>query len=109
MPLNGNGNHPKFPTRPDGSREIDEGWSFVETYKLMEKLLKTGKVKAIGVSNFSVKFLEKLIAETDIVPAVNQVCLTNNVHPLTLPFLSSHSFSKNASCSNLNSCLLDLD
>lgn len=44
----------------------------------MEKLLATGKVKAIGVANFSVPYLEKLLAETDIVPAANQI----ENHPL---------------------------
>ena len=44
----------------------------------MEKLLKTNKVKAIGVSNYSVKFLEELLPKAEIVPAVNQI----ENHPL---------------------------
>ncbi|TCD61500.1 hypothetical protein EIP91_008366 [Steccherinum ochraceum] len=40
--------------------------------------LTTGKVKSIGVSNFSVKNLKILLAEATIVPAVNQI----EVHPL---------------------------
>ncbi|ORX67913.1 reductase-like protein [Linderina pennispora] len=43
----------------------------------MEKLLDTGKVKAIGVSNFSVPNLKRLIANTSVVPAANQV----ELHP----------------------------
>lgn len=39
----------------------------------MEKLLTTGKVKAIGVSNYSVKYLEELLPQATIVPAVNQI------------------------------------
>lgn len=39
----------------------------------MEKLPATGKAKAIGVSNHSVPFLEKLLAEATIVPAANQI------------------------------------
>jgi glycerol 2-dehydrogenase (NADP+) len=39
----------------------------------MEKLLVTGKVKAIGVANYSVKYLEELIPHATIVPAVNQI------------------------------------
>ncbi|KAJ5939512.1 hypothetical protein N7466_002646 [Penicillium verhagenii] len=39
----------------------------------MEKLLETGKAKAIGVSNFSKADLEKLLAETSVVPAVHQM------------------------------------
>lgn len=33
----------------------------------------TGKVKAIGVSNYSVRYLEQLLPEASIVPAVNQI------------------------------------
>jgi glycerol 2-dehydrogenase (NADP+) len=39
----------------------------------MEKLLATGKVKAIGVANYSVKFLEELLPQATIIPAVNQI------------------------------------
>ncbi|TFK81028.1 Aldo/keto reductase [Polyporus arcularius HHB13444] len=51
--------------------------TFLETWKDMEKLLETGKVRAIGVSNFSVKLLELLLKEASVVPATNQV----EVHP----------------------------
>ncbi|KAF2141190.1 uncharacterized protein K452DRAFT_308981 [Aplosporella prunicola CBS 121167] len=67
------GNDPKFPKLPDGSRDIDHSWSFIDTWKQMEKLLQTGKVKAIGVANFSVPYLEKLLPEATVVPAVNQI------------------------------------
>lgn len=43
-----------------------------QTYKAMEKLLATGKVKAIGVSNFSKEEMERLLRETKVVPAVHQ-------------------------------------
>ena len=46
VPMNPAGNHPLFPTREDGSRDLDSQWSFVETWKELEKLIKTGKVKA---------------------------------------------------------------
>lgn len=39
----------------------------------MEKLLKTGKVKAIGLANYSVRYLEELLPHATIVPAVNQI------------------------------------
>jgi glycerol 2-dehydrogenase (NADP+) len=39
----------------------------------MEKLMATGKVKAIGVCNYSVPFLKELLAQATIVPAVNQI------------------------------------
>lgn len=39
----------------------------------MVKLLATGKVKAVGVSNFNIRLLEDLLSKTDVVPAVNQI------------------------------------
>ncbi|KAL0952453.1 hypothetical protein HGRIS_006721 [Hohenbuehelia grisea] len=65
-----------FPKNEDGSiRTIDH--QFNETWAEMEKLLGTGKVRAIGVSNFSVKTLEQLLKTSKVVPAVNQV----ELHP----------------------------
>ena len=45
----------------------------VASYKVAEKLLAEGRIRAIGVSNFQPRHLENLIDRTDIVPAVNQV------------------------------------
>ena len=50
---------------------------YIETYKALEKLYEEGKIKAIGVCNFKVHHLEKLMRETNIVPQVNQI----EVHP----------------------------
>ncbi|MFE5308650.1 aldo/keto reductase [Isoptericola sp. NPDC056605] len=49
----------------------------IEAYKALEQLLADGKVRAIGVSNFMPEHLDRLLAETSVVPAVNQV----EVHP----------------------------
>jgi len=49
----------------------------IETWKAMEKCVEKGLVKDIGVSNFSKKKLQDLIAEASIKPAVNQV----ELHP----------------------------
>ncbi len=63
--------------------ESDDGfWPLAEmplskTFDAMAKLRDQGLVKSIGVSNFSISKLEKLIAESAIVPAVNQV----ELHP----------------------------
>src|SRR6266536_1349356 len=51
------GNDPKFPKLPDGSRDLDHSWTHIQTWLEMEKLVKTGKVKAIGVSNYSKRYL----------------------------------------------------
>ena len=46
---------------------------FGNTWKAMEKLREEGKVKSIGVSNFSIQDRELLKTVSDVVPAVNQV------------------------------------
>lgn len=46
---------------------------YVETYKALEKLYKDGRVRAIGVSNFDIDHLERILNECEVVPAVNQV------------------------------------
>lgn len=50
---------------------------FVDTWRALERLLDEGRVRAIGVSNFEPAHLDRLIAETGTVPAVNQV----ELHP----------------------------
>lgn len=49
----------------------------VQAYKALEKLYADGKVRAIGVSNFMPPHLDRLLAETDVVPTLNQI----EVHP----------------------------
>ncbi len=49
----------------------------LEAYRALERLLADGKVRAIGVSNFMPEHLSRLLAETSVVPAVNQI----EVHP----------------------------
>ncbi|GAB7355710.1 hypothetical protein MBLNU459_g6409t1 [Dothideomycetes sp. NU459] len=73
VPMNPKGNDPKFPKHADGSRDLDTSWSHTQTWKEMEKVLKTGKVKAIGVANYSKKFLEELLPHASVVPAANQI------------------------------------
>ncbi len=50
---------------------------YVDTWRALEKLQADGRVHSIGVSNFQIEHLERLAAETDVVPAVNQV----ELHP----------------------------
>jgi diketogulonate reductase-like aldo/keto reductase len=52
----------------------------LDAYRALETLLGDGKVRAIGVSNFMPEHLARLLAETSVVPAVNQV----EVHPYFL-------------------------
>lgn len=49
----------------------------LEAYRALETLLEQGKVRAIGVSNFMVEHLNRLLEKATVVPAVNQI----EVHP----------------------------
>src|SRR5690349_14947536 len=50
---------------------------YVDTWRGFEKAAAEGKTRAIGVSNFTIEHLDRLAAETETVPAVNQV----ELHP----------------------------
>jgi len=61
--------HWPLPTLYDGD--------FVSTWRTLEEFKADGRARSIGVSNFQVAHLERLIGETDTVPAVNQI----ELHP----------------------------
>jgi 2,5-diketo-D-gluconate reductase A len=61
--------HWPLPTRYDGD--------YVSTWQVMEEFQREGRARSIGVSNFEVHHLQRLAAETETVPAVNQI----EVHP----------------------------
>lgn len=46
---------------------------YIETWQIMERLVSTGKVKSIGVSNFNSEQIARLLSVARIVPVVNQV------------------------------------
>jgi 2,5-diketo-D-gluconate reductase A len=50
---------------------------YVESWKALVRLQKEGRVRSIGVSNFNRDHLERIIAETGVTPAVNQI----ELHP----------------------------
>jgi len=60
---------------------------YVETWKALEEIRASGRAKAIGVSNFTEHHLNRLFAETDVVPAVNQI----ELHP-ELPQIALREF-----------------
>jgi 2,5-diketo-D-gluconate reductase A len=64
--------HWPLPTLYDGD--------FVSTWKTLEEFHADGRARSIGVSNFQVPHLERLAAECDVVPAVNQI----ELHPYLL-------------------------
>jgi 2,5-diketo-D-gluconate reductase A len=51
----------------------DVGIDYVETWRAMERILASGGARAIGVSNFQPQHLQRVLDETDVVPAVNQI------------------------------------
>ena len=61
--------HWPLPTLYDGD--------FVSTWKVLEEFKADGRARSIGVSNFEPDHLERLAAECDVVPAVNQI----ELHP----------------------------
>ena len=61
--------HWPLPTQYDGD--------FVSTWKALIEAQKAGKTRSIGVSNFQPAHLDRIVAETGVVPVVNQV----EVHP----------------------------
>jgi 2,5-diketo-D-gluconate reductase A len=64
--------HWPLPTLYDGD--------FVATWKTLEEFHEDGRARSIGVSNFQVEHLERLAADTDRTPAVNQI----ELHPYLL-------------------------
>ena len=64
--------HWPLPTLYDGD--------FVSTWQTLEEFKQDGRARSIGVSNFQVDHLERLAAECEIVPAVNQI----ECHPYLL-------------------------
>ncbi|MGW0005102.1 aldo/keto reductase [Nocardia grenadensis] len=60
---------------------------FVDTFRAFQRLKADGRVRSIGVSNFRIPDLERLIAETGETPSVNQI----ELHPrLTQPELREY-------------------
>jgi 2,5-diketo-D-gluconate reductase A len=51
---------------------------YLDTWKTFQTFAADGRAKAVGVSNFEIAHLERIIAETGAAPAVNQV----ELHPI---------------------------
>jgi diketogulonate reductase-like aldo/keto reductase len=68
---------------PTASAESDESGNYLsinkreETWRAMEQILATGKARAIGVSNYTVRHLEEMKNYANVIPAVNQI----ELHP----------------------------
>lgn len=80
-----------YPSDPDDFLTLEEA-PIIDTWMELVRLKKEGKIKHIGVSNFSIKKLEELISKTNEIPEMNQV----ELHPLLqqealYEFCSKHS------------------
>ncbi|KAF3345401.1 SANT domain-containing protein 2 [Verticillium dahliae VDG2] len=94
-------------TDPEDLKKHHPDWDFVDTWREMQKLVGTGKVRNIGVSNFGIKNLERLLNDPSckIVPAVNQI----ELHPCNpSPKLLEYNASKGIH-STAYSCLGSTD
>ncbi|KAL4868415.1 hypothetical protein BDV12DRAFT_185936 [Aspergillus spectabilis] len=58
-----------LPVNPDGTRSVDRSWDQSETWRQMEEVYKAGRVKAIGVANWSIPYLENLKTKWTVAPA----------------------------------------
>ena len=56
------------------------GGDFISTWKTLEEFHADGRARSIGVSNFQTHHLEQLVAQSDVMPAVNQI----ELHPYFL-------------------------
>ncbi|MEZ5830901.1 MAG: aldo/keto reductase [Dongiaceae bacterium] len=50
---------------------------YVETWRALQEIKASGRARSVGVSNFKIPHLERLIGETGIVPVINQI----ELHP----------------------------
>ena len=67
---------------------------YVEAWKALEQLRETSRTRSIGVSNFLAPHLERLLAETETVPAVDQIELhPYHQQPATAAFAEEHGIA----------------
>ncbi|KAH9845537.1 Aldo/keto reductase [Teratosphaeria destructans] len=77
-------------TDPDDLKKHYPDWNFINTWQEMQKIPASGRAKNIGVSNFNIRNMEKLLNDpsTKIVPAVDQIELHPNMpSPKLLEYL----------------------
>ena len=67
---------------------------YVETWRTLEEIRDRGQATSIGVSNFLVPHLERIIAETGVVPAVDQIELhPYHQQPAVTAFAAAHDIA----------------
>lgn len=108
FPLEGEVGATLFPKHPSKENEVavDSSVSLVDTWKAMIALPKS-KARNVGVSNFTVEYIEAIIEATGVVPAVNQIerhprllqndklipfCKEKNIHITAYSAFGNNSF-----------------
>jgi diketogulonate reductase-like aldo/keto reductase len=77
-------------------------------WRKMEEIAKSGRAKAIGVSNYTIKHLEELLKECDIKPVVNQVELHVYLQqPALVEFCKAHDILVEAYSPLAHGCGID--
>lgn len=67
---------------------------YVESWKALEQIRESGRARSIGVSNFLVPHLQRLIDETGVVPAIDQIELhPAHQQPETAAFAAEHGIA----------------
>ncbi len=67
---------------------------FVDAWRALQKLYADGRVRAIGVSNFTIANLQRLLDETDIAPVLNQIELSPHLQQRELrAFHAEHAIA----------------
>ncbi|WP_232499838.1 aldo/keto reductase [Agromyces humatus] len=70
---------------------------YVETWRALEAIRESGRARSIGVSNFLVPHLERLLDETAVVPAIDQIELhPAHQQPATAAFAAEHGIAVEA-------------
>lgn len=59
--------------KDNNGKSLSLSIDYLDTWKAMEALVKTGRVRSLGVSNFNSQQLERLLSASKIKPVVNQV------------------------------------
>jgi len=75
------------------------GSAFVDTFKAFAHLRDQGRIRSIGVSNYTIAHLRELMASSDVVPAVNQVEFNPFLYQRELlEFCTAHGIALVAYC-----------
>lgn len=62
-----------FPVNMDGQRRLDKSTDLEAVWKAMEEQVVAGRTKSIGISNFNIKQIERIVKVAIIHPEINQV------------------------------------